>query len=47
MRNRKKVTWTQDTIDNSGLNRKRSKVCCIFHKKEHDEPCEKNKYDRH
>lgn len=26
------VRWTEDVIDNEHLNRKKSKVCCIFHK---------------
>ena len=43
---KKKVTWTADTIDNSKMNRKKSKICCIFHKEEHDEPCDKNKFER-
>lgn len=24
------MTWTEDVIDNEGLGRKKSKVCCIF-----------------
>ena len=43
---RKKVTWSADTIDNSKMNKKSSKVCCIYHKNVNDEPCGKNKYER-
>lgn len=47
---KRRVTWTPDTIDNSKMNRKKSKVCCIFHRDEIDEPCgenaNKNKYER-
>jgi hypothetical protein len=28
----KKVTWTEDTIDNEHMNKKKSKICCIFKK---------------
>lgn len=31
-RNRRRIQWAEDVIDNEGLGRKRSKVCCIFHK---------------
>ncbi|KAI5190107.1 hypothetical protein NECID01_0800 [Nematocida sp. AWRm77] len=30
---RKRVTFTEDTVDNEHLCRKKSKACCIFHKK--------------
>ncbi len=44
---RKKVTWTEDTIDNSNLNKKSSKICCIFHREGIDDPQDdKNKYER-
>ncbi|CAP70585.1 uncharacterized protein PODANS_3_6490 [Podospora anserina S mat+] len=26
------VQWSEDVIDNEGLNRKKSKVCCIYHR---------------
>ena len=29
----RRVKWTEDTIDNENLGRKKSKKCCIFHKK--------------
>eukprot|EP00051_Salpingoeca_urceolata_P031845 m.13202 g.13202 ORF g.13202 m.13202 type:complete len:112 (-) comp4487_c0_seq1:283-618(-) len=29
---KKKVEWTEDTIDNEHLGRKSSKKCCIYHK---------------
>lgn len=28
---RPRVSWTEDTVDNENLNRKKSKICCIFH----------------
>ncbi|KZT53522.1 hypothetical protein CALCODRAFT_501038 [Calocera cornea HHB12733] len=32
------VVWSDDVIDNEGLGRKKSKICCIYHKpKEFDE----------
>lgn len=29
---RPQVRWTEDVIDNEHMNKKKSKVCCIFHK---------------
>jgi len=29
---RRGVQWAEDVVDNEGLGRKKSKVCCIFHK---------------
>ncbi|KAI8323292.1 hypothetical protein GQ54DRAFT_258449 [Martensiomyces pterosporus] len=31
-RNRARVQWSEDTVDNEHMNRKKSKVCCIFRK---------------
>ncbi len=28
----KKVTWSEDTVDNEHLNKKKSNICCIYHK---------------
>lgn len=28
---RSKVRWTEDVVDNENLNKKKSKICCIFH----------------
>jgi len=28
----KKIQWTQDTVDNEGLGKKKSKVCCVYKK---------------
>lgn len=28
---RREVRWTEETIDNEDLNRKKSKICCIYH----------------
>ena len=30
---KKKLKWSEDTVDNENLGRKKSKKCCIFHKK--------------
>lgn len=30
--NRRHIQWAEGTIDNEGLGRKKSKVCCIYHK---------------
>jgi len=30
--NDRRVTWSEDVVDNEGLGRKSSKVCCIYHK---------------
>lgn len=48
LKRRKKVTWSEDTVDNEHMNRKSSKVCCIFHSSDHtDSDCvRKNKYER-
>ncbi|EEH46225.1 uncharacterized protein PADG_02375 [Paracoccidioides brasiliensis Pb18] len=29
---RRRIRWAEDVVDNEGLGRKSSKVCCIFHK---------------
>ena len=29
----KRVSWSEDTINNEGMGKKSSKKCCIFHKK--------------
>jgi len=31
-RNRPRVQWGEEVIDNEGLGRKKSKICCIYHK---------------
>ncbi|KAH9029200.1 phosphatase inhibitor-domain-containing protein [Lactarius hengduanensis] len=30
--NRRHVAWGEDVVDNEGLGRKKSKICCIYHK---------------
>ncbi|EHY64572.1 protein phosphatase 1 regulatory subunit 11 [Nematocida ausubeli] len=30
---RRRVTFTRNTVDNEHLNRKKSKICCIYHTK--------------
>ncbi|KAF9459945.1 phosphatase inhibitor-domain-containing protein [Collybia nuda] len=31
-RNRQRVAWDEDVVDNEGCGRKSSKICCIYHK---------------
>jgi len=31
VRSKKRIQWAEDVIDNEGLGRKSSKVCCIYH----------------
>ncbi|CCF56481.1 hypothetical protein KAFR_0B01820 [Kazachstania africana CBS 2517] len=31
------VRWKQDTVDNENLNRKKTKICCIFHPNDEEE----------
>jgi len=31
-RSRQRVAWTEDVIDNEGMGKKKSKICCIYHK---------------
>jgi len=31
-RSRPQVAWTEDVVDNEGAGRKKSKICCIYHK---------------
>jgi len=28
---RRRIQWAEDVVDNEGLGRKKSKVCCIYH----------------
>jgi protein phosphatase 1 regulatory subunit 11 len=37
-RMKKKVSWREDTVDNEDMQKKKSKICCIFHKD--DESCD-------
>ncbi|KAF3201454.1 hypothetical protein TWF106_001559 [Orbilia oligospora] len=29
---RRRVTWTEEVVDNEGLGRKKTKICCIYNK---------------
>ncbi|KAI0635536.1 phosphatase inhibitor-domain-containing protein [Trametes polyzona] len=31
-RNRPRVVWREDVVDNEGAGKKKSKICCIYHK---------------
>jgi len=53
------VQWTEDVVDNEGAGRKKSKICCIYHKprafdessdesdSSGDESCDGHEHDRH
>jgi len=45
LRRKKKVAWTDDTVDNEHMNKKKSKICCIHHSKACNDRT-KNKYER-
>lgn len=30
-KNKNKVRWTDDVVDNENMNKKKTKICCIFH----------------
>ena len=34
IRKKKKVTWHKSVIDNEHMNKRKSNICCIFHKKQ-------------
>lgn len=36
------VRWKQDVIDNEHMNKKKTKICCIYHPQESDEEQEEN-----
>ncbi|KAK4049262.1 Type 1 phosphatases regulator ypi1 [Microbotryomycetes sp. JL201] len=41
-----RVRWEQDVVDNEGLGRKKSKICCIYHKpKAFDESSDESSSD--
>lgn len=46
LKRRKQVTWTSETIDNEHMNKKKSKICCIFHSDSKNCCSDKNKYER-
>lgn len=31
-KSKKKVNWTEDTINNEGMGKKKSNICCIYHR---------------
>ncbi|EPZ35558.1 hypothetical protein ROZALSC1DRAFT_29637 [Rozella allomycis CSF55] len=35
----RRVVFASDTVDNEHLNRKKSKICCIYHKSHKDGDC--------
>jgi protein phosphatase 1 regulatory subunit 11 len=44
VRERRRVTWAEGTIDNEHLGRKKSKICCIYCSKNRNRNI--NKYER-
>ncbi|GAC96471.1 hypothetical protein PHSY_004051 [Pseudozyma hubeiensis SY62] len=42
----RRVVWTDETVDNEGMGRKKSKICCIYHKpKAFDESSDESSSD--
>ena len=41
---KKRVTWHESVIDNEHMNKRKSNICCIFHKKQafSDSSCEES-----
>ncbi|KAI0052330.1 hypothetical protein FA95DRAFT_1601991 [Auriscalpium vulgare] len=45
-RNRPRVTWVGETVDNEGMGKKKTKICCIYHKpKRFDESSDEDSSD--
>ncbi|SCU78039.1 LAFA_0A04588g1_1 [Lachancea sp. 'fantastica'] len=44
---RNNVHWKEDVVDNEHLNKKKSKVCCIFHPQQNFEDTDANECDDH
>ena len=44
---KKKVTWHESVIDNEHMNKRKSNICCIFHKKQDfsDSSCDEETSD--
>ena len=40
----RQVTWTKETVNNEGMGRRKSKICCIYCSKGKDKS--KNRYER-
>ena len=47
IRKKKKVTWDKSVIDNEHMNKRKSNICCIFHKKQDfsDSSCDEDTSD--
>ena len=47
IRKKKKVTWHESVIDNEHMNKRKSNICCIFHKKQDfsDSSCDEDTSD--
>ncbi|ODN94180.1 hypothetical protein L198_05031 [Cryptococcus wingfieldii CBS 7118] len=42
----KRVVWSKETVDNEGMGKKKSKICCIYHKpKAYDESSSESSSD--
>ncbi|CEP63546.1 type 1 protein phosphatase-activating protein YPI1 LALA0_S08e04984g [Lachancea lanzarotensis] len=44
---RSKVHWKEDVVDNEHMNKKKSKVCCIFHPQQNFEDIDAKECDHH
>ena len=44
---KKRVTWHESVIDNEHMNKRKSNICCIFHKKQDfsDSSCDEDTSD--
>ncbi|EIM91611.1 uncharacterized protein STEHIDRAFT_118634 [Stereum hirsutum FP-91666 SS1] len=43
---RPRVAWVEDTVDNEGMGKKKTKICCIYHKpKKFDESSDEDSSD--
>lgn len=45
-RRKKRITWGEEVVDNENMNKKSSKICCIFNSKKRGCRHNKNKYER-
>ncbi|KAI5170321.1 hypothetical protein PAEPH01_1334 [Pancytospora epiphaga] len=46
LKQRRRVTWAEGTVNNEHMNKKSSKICCIHHSKAGVGCKDKNKYER-
>lgn len=45
-RNQQRVSWEEDVVDNEGMGKKKTKICCIYHRpKQFDESSDEDSSD--